>query len=567
MGGFIQSFARVAHAARRAPRALSVVLAVALTAGLAMAAVPETTPGPVLGRSVTLIPVSGVTTYTPLRTHRIVDLRTTVVVPNGTTVNAERGRVTVTAAAGPSTGTTMPSAVSTALLYGGQFVVRQDRRAPYETHFTLSQHLDCPAQSASASGLAAAARAKARPSPVTSRHLWAQDTGGSFGTNGRYVSTTVEGTRWLTTDDCAESVVTVAQGAVAVTDLLHHRTVIVRAGQRYAAIAPALIPPPGTVYLGVTGGSASTFSAQTGKHAAVYGFFTSWDESLVPYIQAANAAHARLLLHISTATGYGQTPVISPLGIARGQGDRYLLSLNQALAANGRPAYVALMPEMNQTNNAYSAFNADGSSRGVANSTANYRQAWRRSVLIVRGGSVARINRRLRALRLPPVQGVRTRTLPVPDVGFLWAPQTAGTPATRANRPAAYYPGAGYVDLVGTDFYSKFPNFAGLTSLYNAYRSKPFGFNEWAMWVNGDPSFVDQFFKFVTSHRRVALAVYNQGLEPDGPFRLYRFPAARREIARRIASKRFPPYTPDWSSSQRLSPRGDPPPIRVPRDR
>ena len=33
------------------------------------------------------------------------------------------------------------------------------------------------------------------------------------------------------------------------------------------------------------------------------------------------------------------------------------------------PVYVRLMAEMNQTNNAYSAFNKDGSSRGASHST------------------------------------------------------------------------------------------------------------------------------------------------------------------------------------------------------
>ena len=127
----------------------------------------------------------------------------------------------------------------------------------------------------------------------------------------------------------------------------------------------------------------------------------------------------------------------------------------------------------------------------------------------------------------------------------MWAPQTAGTPDTPANAPAPYYPGSAYVDIVGTDFYSAFPNFAGLARLYSAYPTKRFGFNEWGMWLSGDPGFVRSLFAFVGSHQRVGLMVYNQGLNPTGPFRLYRFPAATQELRRLLAPARFLPYTPD----------------------
>ena len=165
-------------------------------------------------------------------------------------------------------------------------------------------------------------------------------------------------------------------------------------------------------------------------------------------------------------------------------------------------------------------------------------------MLIVRGGSVGVIDSRLRNLHLPPVRTSRV-TLSTPQVAFMWAPQTAGTPDIPANEPAAYYPGSAYVDIVGTDFYSAFPNFAGLARLYAAYPSKPFGFNEWGIWLNGDPGFVKQLFSFVHSHRRVGLMVYNQGLDPSGPFRLYRFPAATQEIRDQLAPSRFLAYTPD----------------------
>ena len=362
------------------------------------------------------------------------------------------------------------------------------------------------------------------------------------------MSTEVEGTRWLTADACGHSRVKVAQGTVAVHDLVTNQTVAVSAGHEYVAVNEngAFLPPLGEVFTGVSGGSASAFAAQTGKHAATFGYFATWNRPIAAPISYARGSGARLLLHISTDVGYGAGAgeEISPGEIAAGDSDEYLMQLGEELALAGRPAYIALLPEMNQANNAYCAFNASGSSRGAGRSTSDYRQAWRRSVLIIRGGPVAAINRRLRALRLPALDSSEA-VLPTPRVAFLWAPQTEGTPDTPSNAPAAYYPGSAYVDIVGTDFYSAFPNFGGLTRLYDEYGTKRFAFNEWAMWKNGDPGFVDQFFAFIRSHRRIGLIVYNQGLTTNGPFRLSKFPAAAHEIRRRQASRRLLGFAPE----------------------
>ncbi len=314
------------------------------------------------------------------------------------------------------------------------------------------------------------------------------------------------------------------------------------------ARADALLPPGNGVFTGLTGGSYSAFESQVGKHPAVDGVFVTWGRTFESAFGQARANHARLMLHISTAMGYGAPEQITPLGIARGAGDGYLLSLNARLAQSGEPAYIRLLPEMNQANNAYCAFNNDGSSRGASHSTANFRQAWRRSVLVLRGGSVPEIDARLHALGLPPLRATHAVTLPIPQVAFVWAPQTAGSPPTQANSPAAYYPGSAYIDWVGTDFYSLYPNFAGLQSLYSAYPGKPFAFGEWALWNGDDSGWVKQLFTFISSHHRVRMALYNQGERENGPFRLSRYPHARREIRRLIAAPRFLAYTPEWHS-------------------
>jgi hypothetical protein len=182
--------------------------------------------GPVLGASMTLAAVSGEVTFRLPGASSFSHLIGSITVPNGTEVNAIGGHATVTVATGGT------PALETALLYGGEFIAEQESSAPYETHFVLSQRLTCEAAAASARTAVSPPPARASRA-ATHRHLWAHDTGGKFGTTGRYVSTSVEGTRWLTADTCVSSSVQVAEGTVAVKNLKTGRTVVVHAGSRY----------------------------------------------------------------------------------------------------------------------------------------------------------------------------------------------------------------------------------------------------------------------------------------------------------------------------------------------
>jgi len=313
-----------------------------------------------------------------------------------------------------------------------------------------------------------------------------------------------------------------------------------------AARGAALLPPSDGVFTGLTSGSFDAFEHQVGKHPAVEGVFVTWGEPLGFAFAQAHRNHARLMLHISTAQGYGAPEQITPLGIARAQGDRYLLRLSEQIALSGEPVYIRLFPEMNNANNDYCAFNNDGSYRGDSHSIAAFRQAWRRVVIIERGGPIKTIDAKLHALGMPPLREATTPTLPRSPVAFLWGPQTAGTPDTESNSAAAYYPGEAYVDWVGTDFFSLYPNFIGLERFYREFPGKPFVFGEWAVWGGDEPAFVERFFSFISSHPRVRMALYNQGEREDGPFRLFRYPNSRREIQRLIASPRFLAYAPEW---------------------
>src|SRR5450756_2398788 len=148
-------------------------------------------------------------------------------------------------------------------------------------------------------------------------------------------------------------------------------------GLAATAGANPLLPAGGGVLTGLTGGSSQAFERQVGKHPAVDGVFVTWGRRFESAFGQASFNHARLMLHISTAQGYGAPEQITPSGIADGGGDGYLLSMSAEIARTGRPVYIRLLPEMDQANNAYCAFNSDGSSRGVSHSTANFKRAWR----------------------------------------------------------------------------------------------------------------------------------------------------------------------------------------------
>jgi hypothetical protein len=307
-----------------------------------------------------------------------------------------------------------------------------------------------------------------------------------------------------------------------------------------AAHADPFLPPAGKVWAGVSGDrSTDVFAGQVGHRPPVFGFFTFWDQDW-RFIFKSVAGDQRLMLHISTSDGYGAPEVVTPLGIARGAGDAYLVRLNRRLAALDRPTYVRLLSEMNQANNGYCAYTRGGARKGASHSTAAFKDAWRRATLILRGGPVAQIDARLRRLGLPGVRGVAPDDeLPRPQVAMAWVPQTRGTPDVPGNMPRAYWPGAKYVDWVGTDFYSRFPRFDWLTQFYKSFRGKPFVFGEWALWGADNPGFVRSLFSWVRSHTRVRMLLYNQGNRSDGPFRLHRYPRGRAELKHQLDGSRF----------------------------
>ena len=182
-------------------------------------------PSPVVGGSEEAAPVSGTVLIKLPGAHGFTALTSAMLIPDGSELDATNGRVRLLVASG------VPGVTNAVELYGGRFIVHQTTGATPRTYFILSQPLTgCqppigPAHIASAvEGLDA--RAKSHKGP-RSRHLWVTEHGGRFNTQGQYVSTSVEGTTWLTSDTCTSSSVTVTQGVVKVRDLVRRRTVTV----------------------------------------------------------------------------------------------------------------------------------------------------------------------------------------------------------------------------------------------------------------------------------------------------------------------------------------------------
>ena len=297
------------------------------------------------------------------------------------------------------------------------------------------------------------------------------------------------------------------------------------------ASGDAFLPPNGKLWHGVAGGSASAFARQTGRTPDVFQTFTKWGSA--EYALRTTPPGIPAMLHLSTNRGPGTPEAIDPAQIAAGRGDAWLLRFGRLVAERGEPLYLRLFAEMNGPWNAYCAFDDSGRAR-PGHSTRQFRRAWRRIALVLRGGARELVDAQLRRLGMPAVTAGKGPLAAAP-VALMWVPHNATALDIRANRPRAYWPGGRYVDWVGTDFYGQNPNWSALEKIYRDFPGKPFVFGEWALWGRDDPGFVNRIFAFARSHRRVRMLVYNQGVREDGPFRLKRYPRARRVLRNLLA--------------------------------
>jgi hypothetical protein len=280
---------------------------------------------------------------------------------------------------------------------------------------------------------------------------------------------------------------------------------------------------------GYTAGHIRDFAEQSGKHPAVFNYFIDWKAGFSNFhwlgfrLEDALSQNSRAMLSVETS-GTG----LSNADLANGQGDNFLVRLNGLMAEHGEVVYLRPLSEMNNGNNPYSAYDLSGRSRGPAFSTRQFKRAWRRLALIVRGGEVAGIDAKLRGLGMAPVK-TGAEVLPEPKVALMWVPLSFGNPEIGKNHPRHWWPGGSYVDWVGTTWYSPYRAASAMHSMYRypLWRRKPFAFAEWGVWGADAPAFVRQFFGFLKSHRRVRMAVYYQSASLNPEFRISSHPASR----------------------------------------
>lgn len=279
-----------------------------------------------------------------------------------------------------------------------------------------------------------------------------------------------------------------------------------------------------TIHLGIVG-DAGRFAGQTGQRSTIRHNFVGWHQGNAwPRI----LANLRPTPMVALKTGGS----ITPLAIAQGQGDGFLLQLNAALAGFGGLVYVRPLPEMNGHWNDYCAYNRDGSRRGAAHSTAAFKKAFARTAIIARGGPARVVNGKLRKLGLP---GIGQADLPVTEARIVWNPQGYGSPDVPGNSAKAYYPGNAYVDVVANDLYRQSSGAAwdANEALYQAFKNKPYGIAEWGLWGIDDPAFVEKMGAFARSHPRTELLAWFNS-KPGSIFDLGSKPRSRAAYRRHI---------------------------------
>jgi hypothetical protein len=253
-------------------------------------------------------------------------------------------------------------------------------------------------------------------------------------------------------------------------------------------------------YLGVYGGSTAVFPSSSHPVRHV---IAAWSQGPV----------ARILGSLGRIPMLGLGNGLTPAAIASGAGDAWLAEINRAVRERGSLVYVRPMGEMNGAWNGYCAFNENGSSRGAAYSTRNFRRAFARIYILLHGGSRASVSRKLRQAGL---RGVTEDFAwnPKSRLRVIWNPHGYSTPDRPGNQPSDYFPGNAYVDLVGADVYktpSNVGHLTGMESIYDAHPGKPFAIPEWGLESVDDPDFVRQVAEFVRTHRRTEVVVLYNG--------------------------------------------------------
>ena len=163
-------------------------------------------------------------------------------IPAGTVVNALRGtlKLTTTAPQAAKKGKSKKhgAKTQTATFGGAVFKVTQDRSGASKGLATVSL-VEGAFKGAPSFASCKAHKGKASAAAVSKKVLQLLHASGhgKFRTKGRYAAATVRGTIWTTADRCDGTLVHSIKDSVTVNDLVRHKTVIVRSGHSYLALA------------------------------------------------------------------------------------------------------------------------------------------------------------------------------------------------------------------------------------------------------------------------------------------------------------------------------------------
>ena len=198
----------------------------------ASAATTISFPPPLLGRKVNAAPVSGKVFV--LINGQLVPLTAATQITPGAVVDALRGTVSITTATGKGKQT------QTGQFGGAVFKVTQAKAGKNKglTTLALINHAfkGAPSYAVCKSRKALDASAVALSSRTV--QLLRASAHGKFRTSGRYSAATVRGTKWTIADRCDGTLTRDLTDSVLVNDFVHHRTIVLHAGQRYLARKP-----------------------------------------------------------------------------------------------------------------------------------------------------------------------------------------------------------------------------------------------------------------------------------------------------------------------------------------
>jgi hypothetical protein len=198
--------------------------AAGMLSGTALVAKVSAKRTPVFGRTATVRTVSGAVLIKTPSSANFAPLTSLASVPMGTTIDSTNGTVLLTSAT-PSGGS------QSGRFYSGIFKITQSKtRSRLKRHHVSGVTLLSLVGGLPAGCATSRTRVFATGAAASARRLWG-NAHGNFRTQGRYASATVRGTKWLTEDTCAGTLVNVARGVVAVEDLRTHKTVLVPAGK------------------------------------------------------------------------------------------------------------------------------------------------------------------------------------------------------------------------------------------------------------------------------------------------------------------------------------------------